>query len=1285
MANDSARTFTLVGKFDDGISPQLKKINKEIADLGKAFEKSFEVSSKAAQKLSSSLEDTTRATGKLSSTISGLSNDAKSISALGRAFDDMGASAGRTGSAIEGIGRSAQNANRETEGLLKTLLKAEGLSRLGDAMAQGFQRSVGVMAGTARKAAGVFAKAIKEAAQDEMADIKAASGMQGSFTLAGYSGDFKDAQRMYRAYDRQVSEMIRQSAAPTAKVVELQRYTLDTMGPLMLAAQGVAKGTKMKDIDPKKIQTAATQYGKFLEKVAILGQGTGSAGFRVAAGVEQLVTRGKIDTTIDFFTDNILLMKQLEKAGFAGRGARSSKLMSAGVTDAQRMKAMMDAFAQAMSGEATAAMASSITGSLQGLQDTIFNPSVGILGMATTFTKGTQKAVNQQIVKVQNARIARYEEELKSVQVGSSREKQLRISIEQAQKTRDQLVKEGEERITNPFQAFSYAFGNLVRGLTEALNAIGPVWETFAPAMIEFTDRVLGPLTETLKNVASDIRGKKVTQMEGFGRIIGEVFKTVGQIMGDIANMISSPTGAMGQMQSEFMKGFMAAFKEPGSLDKAKRQLSEGISALVSKLFSVIVQAITFEPIRPFVLLFFAAMFGPALIGAVIAGATPLIITAIGEMVVGTLTRGGVRGAAGRTGGSIASRMAPLFLGSKGAEAAQALNSSVKQQTRLLSTRSKGLFQQQYTSPIGPVMAGFQRPGGRVIMESELTGMAKFMSGLSKFAKVATKLGESLPLVNIAFGILDFGLRKAAGEKTGRAAGGAIGAGAGGVAGAVLGSALGPAGTVAGGFLGAWLGDWLGSNLGGMLDGLGPRLSGVWSGLTNWFQNLPANLGYALGSALANMESAWKRFVQWWNNLGAEFKTAVSRLGWQFKAAWEGFKKVVSQILSGKFDWGGLASRLSNTIWNIVKSGIDGVRNLASGIGNWFSGFGRGMEQGYRETRGGYRSTETQQRQSKSSLNPLFQVRATGGLGDAIAQELRMKPPGSDLVIANSSETIIPAARGLGMRDFMETLTTGFSAVKQLFRDTQAETRLKFQAVNTLLDRSRQETSTNFRGVNSRLDRSSQEARQNQTQNNSRFTAIDKRLEKLTSGGLFGSGGPGNIIGVGKALLGMGLQVGMNPYFEYGKGFLPGGGGYIGKHTAGSYHYLGRALDVSGPPGLLDVAYQRLKATNPTELLWRVKDHYDHLHVAYALGQGMPAFFSSRKDAVDWERKATLGNVRVSSITSNSSEGFGGGVTVNAPITINQQPGQNAEHLAALVAMELSNAINQARSSSLYV
>jgi hypothetical protein len=50
----------------------------------------------------------------------------------------------------------------------------------------------------------------------------------------------------------------------------------------------------------------------------------------------------------------------------------------------------------------------------------------------------------------------------------------------------------------------------------------------------------------------------------------------------------------------------------------------------------------------------------------------------------------------------------------------------------------------------------------------------------------------------------------------------------------------------------------------------------------------------------------------------------------------------------------------------------------------------------------------------------------TGNLGDAISKEMKMKPPGSGLVIANSSETVIPAAGGYGMKDFMGYLRSGF-------------------------------------------------------------------------------------------------------------------------------------------------------------------------------------------------------------------------------------------------------------------
>jgi hypothetical protein len=96
--------------------------------------------------------------------------------------------------------------------------------------------------------------------------------------------------------------------------------------------------------------------------------------------------------------------------------------------------------------------------------------------------------------------------------------------------------------------------------------------------------------------------------------------------------------------------------------------------------------------------------------------------------------------------------------------------------------------------------------------------------------------------------------------------------------------------------------------------------------------------------------------------------------------------------------------------------------------------------------------------------------------------------------------------------------------------------------------------------------------------------------------------------------------------------------------------------------------------------------HNNHVHVAYALGAGMPAFFGSQRAAMSWERSMVPGSVKVGSVTSNSSEGFGGGpITINAPITIHQQPGQDADDLAAIVAMKIGEAVSQARSASVFV
>lgn len=92
-----------------------------------------------------------------------------------------------------------------------------------------------------------------------------------------------------------------------------------------------------------------------------------------------------------------------------------------------------------------------------------------------------------------------------------------------------------------------------------------------------------------------------------------------------------------------------------------------------------------------------------------------------------------------------------------------------------------------------------------------------------------------------------------------------------------------------------------------------------------------------------------------------------------------------------------------------------------------------------------------------------------------------------------------------------------------------------------------------------------------------------------------GAPGGGGLISIGQRLQAMGYQVGENPAF---------GGVTPGVHKPNSYHYKGMAIDVNWPGGgaaemaALDRIYPMLAALHPTELIWRSKGHFDHLHLA---------------------------------------------------------------------------------------
>ena len=331
---------------------------------------------------------------------------------------------------------------------------------------------------------------------------------------------------------------------------------------------------------------------------------------------------------------------------------------------------------------------------------------------------------------------------------------------------------------------------------------------------------------------------------------------------------------------------------------------------------------------------------------------------------------------------------------------------------------------------------------------------------------------------------------------------------------------------------------------------------------------------------------------------------------------------------------------------------------------------------------------------------------AKGGLGDAIRSEIQNKPAGSDLVIANSSETVIPAAggnKGAGMVAFVNTLRAGFNDVVTTFRQTsqQAQTHLTSQVTalgvtfKTAQEKQRAE-----------IAKITQTLISNQMQTNAKLAALETKFNSPAMPGGLGGGAAGGVDAFTPIAQRMGLTM--------TSGYRPGDPGWHGANRARDFS------NGTGPtPQMMQFAQymastygSNLKELIYTPLGFSIKNgqrvapyaqgsHYNHVHVAYAMGAGMPAFFQEQKDAVSWEKKHLGPGVK--SITTNSAEmggyvspsgmqsGTGSGslaaapVNINAPITINQQPGQDADQLASIVALKIGEAVADARAASIFV
>jgi hypothetical protein len=253
------------------------------------------------------------------------------------------------------------------------------------------------------------------------------------------------------------------------------------------------------------------------------------------------------------------------------------------------------------------------------------------------------------------------------------------------------------------------------------------------------------------------------------------------------------------------------------------------------------------------------------------------------------------------------------------------------------------------------------------------------------------------------------------------------------------------------------------------------------------------------------------------------------------------------------------------------------------------------------------------------------------------------------------------------MVDFVRTLQTGFSSVVNVYRQTQAKQDSTLKAINATLV-------------------------SNQQQTNAKFIALSAKMNTPSMPGGLGGAAAGGVDAFTPMAQKFGLQM--------TSGYRPGDPGWHGANRARDFsNGSGPTSQMMGFAQYLAAHYgSNLKELIYTPLGFSIKNgqqvapyaqgaHNNHVHVAYAFGQGNPAFFSSQSDAINWEKSMVPSSVKVGSVTSNSSEGFGGGTTINGGInvTVNGSGVDDADALASIVAMKIGEAVAQARSASVFV
>jgi hypothetical protein len=479
-------------------------------------------------------------------------------------------------------------------------------------------------------------------------------------------------------------------------------------------------------------------------------------------------------------------------------------------------------------------------------------------------------------------------------------------------------------------------------------------------------------------------------------------------------------------------------------------------------------------------------------------------------------------------------------------------------------------------------------------------------------------------------------------------------------------------------------------------------------GLVQTYVVAPVQVAFTtIGSVLSQGFYALVGLVQTYiiaplQSVFAQIQAGIAGAVSAIMSAWQNFVN----LLVGAFrNLGSLAGQVGSMISSAAMSGIqalgNAIKNAILNAANFISG-------------GALKTWATGAKPANSRGGRAYDGNGGRkmGLGSAISSEMRNKPSGSHLVIANSSETVIPAAGGYGTKELFATLQQGFANTKTTFERISQGVNINRQDMLAGFQQSEQKDTERANATNGRIDKYQQTTASQIAGIGQNVASLAAKVKEMSSfGGMMGGMGGGGGAGGGAGGAGGGMATGsgygskgsqiagqLGTYIKQ-TGGAPGSihehpqhGGVKGKHSPNSYHYQGRAIDIGAyayeQGGVLAriAQFNQKMGVKPVELL-KAGDpgHNDHVHVAYAFGKGNPALFSSKQAAQKFEKSMVPSSVKVGSITGNSAEGFGGSTNVTNNITIQQLPGQSADELAMIVANKISEAVADARAASILV